>query len=94
MKKEIVSVTQLRVGDVVYHYGGVFEIVSTGEGRGHIDGAFAYGGYDAFVGPSPVAIPVGRFVGGEAIPGYFGPKSKDWTFQGNRRALVSIRSRD
>ena len=90
---QCVPVTQLRVGDVAYFHGGVFAITSTGESRGHIDGYMGYGSFGAFVGPSPVAVPVGRFIGGEAVLGYFGP-GKDWAFQGNRRAMVTIRARD
>lgn len=89
---QIVSVTQLRVGDVAHAHGATFEIVSTGESRGHIDGSFAYGAYDAFVGPSPVAVPVGKWIDGREETGYFGP-SKDWTFQGNHHAQVAIRAR-
>jgi hypothetical protein len=87
-----ISVPQLRVGDVAYFHGAVFGIVSTRESRGHIDGYHAYGAYDAFVGPSPVAVAVGKFISGETVPHYFGP-SQDWTFQGNQHARVAIRAR-
>lgn len=82
MKRESIPVTCLNVGDIVEFYGALFEITSTGESRGHIDGHEAYGRFEDFVGPSPVAIPNGRFISGTAVGGYFGP-GKDWTFQGN-----------
>ena len=87
-----IPTTSLRIGDIAYEHGATFEIVSTGESRGHIDGNFAYGAYDAFVGPSPVAVPVGRFIAGQAIGGYFGP-TIDWVFQGNKRRMVTIDAR-
>lgn len=83
--REAVAVTNLRVGDMVEFYGAIFEIVDTGESRGHIDGHEAYGRFDDFVGPSPVAVPKGRFVSGAPVTGYFGP-DRDWTFQGNQLA--------
>jgi hypothetical protein len=84
-----IPVTSLRVGDIAHAYGGIFEIIKTGESRGHIDGNMAYGSFRDFIGPSPVAVPIGRFVGGEATEGYFGP-GKDWSFQGNSRAVAWI----
>jgi hypothetical protein len=90
---QYVSVTSLRPGDVVYAHGGVFEIISTGYGyMRREDGASAYGSYADFVGPSPVAVPVGKFIGGQEVTGYFGP-TKDWTFQGNHRHVVAIKPR-
>jgi hypothetical protein len=89
---QYVSVTELHAGDVVYAHGGIFEITRTGESRGHIDGSFAYGAYDAFVGPSQVAVPQAKFVGGQSQGEYFGP-TKDWTFQGNHRHVVAIKPR-
>lgn len=75
-------VTELNIGDVVEFYGALFEIIDSGESRGHIDGYGAYGLFDDFVGPSPVAVPVGRWIFGAVVSGYFGP-TKTWTFQGN-----------
>lgn len=91
-KYQTVSATELRVGDIAHAHGSTFEIVSTGESRGHIDGSHAYGSFRQFVGPSPVAAPVGKFIGGEPITGYFGP-TQDWVFQGNHRRSVSIELR-
>jgi hypothetical protein len=90
---QYVSVTELHAGDVAYFHGGEFEIVSTGESRGHIDGyGRAYGSFHDFVGPSPVAVPCGRWLGGEIVPNYFGP-GRDWWFQGNHRRVVAIKPR-
>lgn len=85
----IVSVTELNVGDKIAFYGGEFEIVKVTESRGHIDGYAAYGRFDDFVGPSPVAVARGRFIGGKPCDGYFGP-SKDFTFQGNALTRLSV----
>lgn len=84
-----VSVTQLNVGDIVHFYGARFEIIRTEESRGHIDGAHAYGLHIDFVGPSPVAVPMGRYIDGDVVVGYFGP-NKDWSFQGNFRNRVQV----
>jgi hypothetical protein len=90
---QYVSATELHAGDVAYFHGAQFEIVSTGESRGHIDGVAAYNNsFNDFVGPSPVATPRGRWIGGEVVEGYFGP-DRDWYFQGNRRRVVAIQPR-
>lgn len=90
---QYVSVTELRVGDVAHAHGAEFVIFTTGESRGHIDGyGAAYGSFLDFVGPSPVARPVGRWIAGETVEGYFGP-DVDWTFQGNHRRVVAIEPR-
>jgi hypothetical protein len=90
---QVIATTALRVGDIAYEHGAAFEIVSTGESRGHIDGYAGYGLFQDFVGPSPVAVPVGRFIGGKPINGYFGP-GLEWVFQGNKGRLVTIRARE
>lgn len=91
---QYVSVTELHAGDVVYAHGGIFEIVSAWESRGHIDGyGTAYNNsFREFVGPSPVAVPIGRFIGGQPQGEYFGP-TKVWSFQGNHRHVVAIKPR-
>lgn len=86
---QTISVTQLTIGQIARAHGARFEIVSTRESRGHIDGYCAYGRFEEFVGPSPVAYAIGRFIDGEPQPGYFGP-GKDWSFQGNANARVRV----
>lgn len=80
------SVTELNVGDKVAAHGAVFEIISTGAGLVTCDCEQ----YDPnYVGVCSVAVPVGRWLSGETVPGYFGP-GKDWKFQGNHRHTVTL----
>ena len=82
MVKTIVSSTNLNVGDVVEYYGARFKIISTGESRSHIKGIGAYGMTGEFIGPSPVATPIGKFISGQPVNCYFG-QDKNFSFQGN-----------
>lgn len=70
-----VKCTELKVGDVVHFYGARFEIYETELHDAATCGS-KYG---------DVMSARGKWLDGECVRGYFGPK-KGWTFQGNEMA--------
>jgi hypothetical protein len=81
MTTKQISTTELNVGDIVRFYGARFEIYSTAMYPERDDPRFAANG--------PVMVAMGKWLDGEIVRGYFGP-GKDWNFQGNKLARVTI----
>jgi len=78
-----IKYTELQVGNVVRFYGARFEIVNAVMYRQDADHIAQYGVI------SHTMVAKGKWLDGEIITGYFGP-TKDWNFQGNSNASVTI----
>jgi hypothetical protein len=72
---------QFKAGDIVNAHGAQFRILEDArESAGHRP---MMEHLQQAHGPSDCAWAYGEWVGGEAMPGYFGPGHKPWLFQGN-----------
>lgn len=69
-----ISRMNLDVGHIAHFHGARFEITNTRM---------------TTIGNDPVIVANGKWLDGEIINGYFGPK-QDWSFQGNQHATVDI----
>lgn len=80
ISRKIIRMTDLQMGDIAHFYGARFEIYAiqmhSTKDRNEADGYFLMCAY-------------GKWLDGSIVPGYFGP-TKDWYFQGNDLAGVSI----
>lgn len=82
-KTKIISVVELNVGDIVHFYGARFEITCAVMFRQDDDHIRQFG----HIGPTMAAN--GKWLDGATQTGYFGP-GKDWNFQGNKGARVTV----
>jgi hypothetical protein len=72
---------QFKAGDIVHAHGATFRILEDArESQGHRPMSAHL---VTAPGPCAVAYTKGEWIGGQVIPGYFGPGHEPWSFQGN-----------
>ncbi len=82
MTTKYINQMDVKIGDIVHFHGARFEITSRKDYKENNPIILA-GGIDSYCAAN------GKWLDGEIINGYFGPK-KDWNFQGNKRVTLTI----